>query len=127
MRGRPAEAAISALNDKAFMGSILRVTEAHVQTGKSEGPRPAAEGEQPRQGSRLRYQVVSIEKAKMPAGTEGNDWYRYVLSSGSSRITGFHRGSREEVKEYASHCVEEFNMRSVSGKSPRAMAPPKKK
>jgi hypothetical protein len=63
----------------------------------------------------------------MPAGTEGNDWYRYVLSGGSSRITGFHRGSRAEVEEYANHCVEEFNLRSISGKSARPMAPLKKK
>jgi RNA recognition motif-containing protein len=127
MRGRPATAAISALDGTAFMGSILRVTEALAQTAKFEERRPAAEGEQPGQQSRLRYQVVSVEKAKMPAGTEGNDWYRYVLSSGSSRITGFHRGSREEVKEYASQCVEAFNLRSISGKSPRAMVPPRKK
>jgi RNA recognition motif-containing protein len=127
MRGRPAKAAISALNDKAVLGSVLRVTEVHAQTGNVEEPRSAAEGEQPRQGSRLRYQVDSVEKAKMPAETEGQDWYRYVLSSGSSRITGFHRGSRAKVTEYASQCVEEFNLRNVSGKSRRAMAPPKKK
>ncbi len=127
MRGRSAKVAISALNGKAFKGSILRVSEAHEQPGGLSEPRPVAEDEQPRKSTRLRYQVASVEKAKMPAGTEGDDWYRYVLSSGSSLITGFHRGSRAEVKEYASHCVEEFNLRSVSGKSARVMAPPKKK
>ena len=74
-----------------------------------------------------RYEVVSVEKAVMPTGTDGNDWYRYVLSSGRSRITGFHRGSLDEVKEYASNCVEEFNLRSIRGKSTRAVVPSKKK
>jgi RNA recognition motif-containing protein len=127
MGAGPATAAISALDGALFSGSILRVTEAPAQTGASEEPRPATEDEQSRQHLRLRYQVVSVEKATMPAGTEGNDWYRYVLSSGNSRITGFHRGSRAEVDEYVSHCVEVFNLRSISGKSPRTMAPPKKK
>ena len=73
------------------------------------------------------YEVALVEKAAMPAGTEGDDWYRYVLSSGSSRITGFHRGSLAEVEEYAIHCTEEFNLRNSKGKSARPMAPRKKK
>jgi RNA recognition motif-containing protein len=127
MRERPAKAAISALNGKAFRGSILRVSEAQVQPGGFGEPKRAAEDGQTRAPMRLRYQVASVEKAKMPDGTEGDDWYRYVLSSGTSQITGFHRGSRAEVKEYADHCVEEFNLRSISGKSARTMSPPKKK
>jgi hypothetical protein len=74
-----------------------------------------------------RYEVVSVEKSVMPDGTEADDWYRYVLSSGRSRITGFHRGSLDEVKEYATNCVEEFNLRSVRGKSARTVVPSKKK
>jgi hypothetical protein len=75
----------------------------------------------------LPYEVILVEKAAMPTGTEGDDWYRYVLSSGGSPITGFHRGSLAEVKEYAAHCVEELNLRSIHGKSARTVIPLKKK
>jgi len=127
MRGRPAKTAISALNGAVFMGAILRVSEAHAPTDKHEESRPVTADEQPRLRLRLHYQVVSVEKARMPTGTDDEDWYRYVLSSGSSRVTGFRRGSREEVEEYASHWAEELNSRSISGKSPQAVTPLKKK
>lgn len=124
---RSAEEAIGSLNGKAFKGSILRVSESRDQPDAHSEPRRATGGEQQVKYGRMHYEIDSIEKATMPAGTEGDDWYRYVLTSGTSQITGFHRGSRAEVKEYASHCVEEFNQRSASGKSARTMAPPKKK
>jgi len=127
MRGRPAKAAISALDGKAFMGSILRVGEAPSQSGTmSERPR-VAEDERTRGPTRISYEVVSVEKTAMPAGVEGDDWYRYVLLGGKSRINGFRRGPRAAVEEYASHCVEELNLRSIRGKSTRPMAPAKKK
>lgn len=127
MRGHQATGAISALDGKAVMGSILRICEAQEQPGAfSKAPR-AAEDEHRRGLVRLVYGVASVEKAEMPAGSEGGEWYRYVLSSGSSRITGFHRGSRAEVEEYAVHCAEELNLRSIRGKRAHTMAPPKKK
>jgi hypothetical protein len=98
-----------------------------VQPSASSEPRRPAEDEHTRGPIRPIYKVASVEKAAMPAGTQGDDWYRYVLSSGSSRITGFHRGSRVEVEEYAIHCAEEFNLRSSKGKSARPMVPLKKK
>jgi len=127
MRHRQAKAAISALNGKTFGGSILRVGAAHVQPDASGKPRRTAENEQIIGPTRPIYEVASVEKATMPAGTEGDDWYHYVLSSGRSRITGFHRGSRAEVMAYASHVVEELNLRSERGKSARPTAPAKKK
>jgi RNA recognition motif-containing protein len=127
MGDRQAKAAISALNGKTFRGSILRVGEAHVQPGGSGKPRRVAEDERARGPIRLVYEVASVEKAEMPAGTQGDDWCRYVLASGSSRITGFHRGSCAEVREYATHCAEEFNLRSIRGKTARPMGPPRKR
>lgn len=58
----------------------------------------------------------------MPDGGQGGDWYRYVLASGPARITGFHRGTPEEVTEYAKNCAEDFNLRNATGKSTRALA-----
>jgi len=127
MRHRQAKAAISALNGRTFGGSILRVGTAHVQPNVSVKPRRAAEDEQTRDPTRPIYELASVEKATMPAGTEGDDWYRYVLSSGRSRITGFHRGTREEAITYASHAVEELNLRNERGKVTRPTAPAKKK
>lgn len=76
---------------------------------------------------RFRYEVASVEKAPVPDGGQGTDWYRYVLSCGSSRITGLHRGTREEVTAYATSCAEDFNFRSTTGKSKAALAYAKKK
>jgi hypothetical protein len=98
-----------------------------VQPSTSSKLRRTAEDGHTRGPIRPIYAVASVEKAAMPAGTEGDDWYRYVLSGGSSRITGFHRGSRAEVEEYAIHCAEEFNLRTNRGKSARPMVPRKKK
>jgi RNA recognition motif-containing protein len=127
MRDRPAKVAISTLNGKAFGGSILRVTEAPALPSELPKPRPSAEDELTRGPTRLIYHVASVEKAAMPAGAQGDDWYRYVLSSGRSRITGFHRGSHSEVKAFASQCAEEFNLRSERGKIVRPTAHAKKK
>ena len=128
MRGRQAKAAISALDGKTFGGSILRVGEASVRPATTSEPRRAAEDERTRDPTRPIYEVALVEKTAMPAGVEGDDWHRYVLSGGKARITGFHRGSRAEVKEYASHCVEELNLRSGRGtKSAPPMTPGKKK
>jgi hypothetical protein len=68
------------------------------------------------------YEVSTVERADIPGDGKGKDWYRYVLSSGRSVITGFHRGSLEEVQEYAAGCAEAFNLRNLTGKSSRANA-----
>jgi len=75
---------------------------------------------------RRQYAVLSVEKARMPEGGEGDDWYRYVLCCGSAQITGFHRGTLEEVTAYARNCAEDFNLRSASGKGPRTFGHTKK-
>jgi hypothetical protein len=62
------------------------------------------------------------EKTAMPAGGQGIDWYRYVLSSGEAGITGFHRDTLKEVRAHATSYAEDFNLRSVAGKSTHALA-----
>ena len=71
---------------------------------------------------RHHYEVASVERAELPDDGKGTDWYRYVLSSGRSCITGFHRGSLEEVTEYAAGCAAAFNQRNLTGKSARVSA-----
>ena len=73
------------------------------------------------------YQVATVEKTSSPEGGQGENWFRYVLSSGRSQITGLHRGTLDEVTEYATGCAELVNSRSAIGKSARTYAPSKKK
>ncbi len=71
---------------------------------------------------RPQFAVASVAKVAEPNGGMGEDWYRYELASGPARITGYHRGSPEEVMAYAQNCAEDFNMRNATGKSTRAFA-----
>ena len=134
IKSRRANAAISGLDGKAFRGSILRVKEAlrsqtapGTQAVRTRTPVSPAQDEPPSSSLRCHYQVSMVEKASAPDGAKGNDWYRYILSSGSSRITGFRCGSLAEVREYATSCADDLNLRGISGKSARAMVPSKKK
>lgn len=72
------------------------------------------------------YEVESIEPTAAPDGTDATDWFRYVLRSGRSMITGQRRGSRRDVQEYAVQCATQLNARALEGKSvwsPRGKKP----
>jgi hypothetical protein len=66
------------------------------------------------------FRVALVEKAAAPQGAEGDNWCRYVLESGHSAITGWRRGSLQEVTQHAIRSTEELNTRSNSGPSPWA-------
>jgi hypothetical protein len=68
------------------------------------------------------FVVDSVAKVAEPNGGTGDDWYRYELAGGLTRITGYHRGSPEEVMAYAQNCAQDFNLRNATGKSSRAFA-----
>jgi RNA recognition motif-containing protein len=129
------EGAITALDGHAFNGSIIRVSrvseKAHTpQVSKdpaSGAVLPCPDNETPSNLLRRRYEVACVEKAAMPVGGQGGDWYRYVLLSGSAQITGLHRGTLEEVTAYATGCAERFNFRSATGKSTRVVTHTKKR
>ncbi len=72
------------------------------------------------------FKVARVEKTGAPDGTEGQDWYRYVLESGRSTISGQRRGSRKDVHAYATQCAEQLNARGMTGQSiwsPRGRKP----
>jgi hypothetical protein len=77
--------------------------------------------------ARLRpYKVVRVEKTDAPEGGQGREWYRYVLDSGRSTITGRRCGSRKDVLAYASQCADQLNARGLTGQSiwsPRGRKP----
>jgi RNA recognition motif-containing protein len=129
-----ARRAIAELDGSVYCGAILCVNEAtSAQLAQQEeiirpDTAPAAEDNVPPSNILRRYyQVVSVEKASGPGGSLSDDWYRYELQSGPSSITGFHRGTRDEVTEYATECAAAFNLRSMKGKSARTTARPKKR
>jgi hypothetical protein len=66
------------------------------------------------------FRVALVEKSAMPEGAEGEDWYRYVLESGYAAITGWRRGSLQEITLHATRCTEDLNARSTAGVSPWA-------
>ena len=63
------------------------------------------------------FWVALVEKSVVSQGDEVEDWCRYVLESGYSAITGWRRGSLQEVTQHAIHCAEELNARSANGVS----------
>lgn len=86
-------------------------------TAKASRPSPAM----PRP-----FKVARVEKTDAPDGGQGQDWYRYVLESGRSTITGHRCGSRKDVLAYATQCAEQLNTRGLTGQSiwsPRGRKP----
>lgn len=63
------------------------------------------------------FKVVRVEKTGAPDGSEGQDWYCYVLEGGCSTITGQRRGSHSDVLEYATQCTERLNARRLTARS----------
>jgi hypothetical protein len=64
-----------------------------------------------------KYYVVSVEKTDPPPGMPGDDWYRYVIGQGRSRIEGLKPGSLQAVTEHAELFAEGLNARASKGNS----------
>jgi hypothetical protein len=72
------------------------------------------------------FEVTSVEKSGAPDGGSDQDWYRYVLTSRRSTITGHRRGSAKGVHAYASQCADQLNTRAAQAQSiwsPRGRKP----
>ena len=64
--------------------------------------------------------IVSVEKTSSPDGTAGGDWYRYVIDSPGSPITGYRHGKKKEVLEYLKECTGQLDERRNPRKGSRA-------
>ena len=129
MREPAARTAIAALDGRLFDGALLSVretTEHPLLEAKSVNSVPKLDDDAPRVIMHRRYEVASVEKVDGPGGADGDDWYRYELVRGKSQITGYHRGTRSEVIEYATECGANFNERNRRGKALRPTAPARK-
>ena len=130
MEDAAARQAIEKLNGLLFYGTILSVHEATESQLRNTEPVPASpikDEEPPRAIMHRRYEVAEVEKVDGPGGADGDDWYRYTLTRGASQITGFHRGTRAEVTDYAAECEEAFNERNRRGKATHPLAMRRKK
>jgi len=123
------ERVVSALDGQVLYGSTLHVSLMSWTDRLLRAPgdpstekKDHSDDETPSSLRPPRYEVTSVEAVAIPEGGASDNWYRYVLSSGDAQITGFHRGSLEEVTAYATSCAEDFNLRSAAGKGTRASA-----
>jgi len=66
---------------------------------------------------KLKYSVVTVEKTNTPAGMTGDNWHRYVIGQGTSRIEGRKPGTLKAVTLHAETVVEDLNSRTGRGGS----------
>ena len=72
------------------------------------------------------YSLISIEKIDTPDGLPDDDWYRYVIGQGTSKIEGLRSGSLNTVTHHAEQYAKELNERFSKGGStysPRKKVP----
>lgn len=73
---------------------------------------------------KVKYHVVSVEKTSPPEGVPGDNWHRYVIGQGTSKIEGKKPGSLQAVTEHAETVAEDLNSRT--SRSGSTYAPRKK-
>jgi len=58
------------------------------------------------------YEIVSIKRAESPPGTEGSNWYDYVIAfAGTKTVRGCRQGSLKDVTSAVEEIVEQLNER----------------
>lgn len=66
---------------------------------------------------KLKYSVEIVEKTSTPEGMTGDNWHRYVIGQGGSRIEGKKPGSLKAVTQHAEAAADELNSRIGGGGS----------
>ncbi len=74
--------------------------------------------------NKLKYQVITVEKTLPPSGMPGDNWHRYVIGQGTSKIEGKKPGTLKAVTQHAEAVAEDLNFRA--GKGGSTYAPRKK-
>lgn len=135
MEDDAARAAMAALNGTIFMNRTIKLGPqpprdrtylAAADAAPVPGARPATDTAAPDLATAPVFVVDSVEETEVPGGAKGDNWYRYVLKSDRSTITGLRSGSREQVRTYASQAAERLNIRSAlcqTSWSPRGRKP----
>ncbi len=55
------------------------------------------------------FRVALVEEAALPQGAAGENWCRYVIENAHATMTGWRRGSLQDVTHYARDYTEELN------------------
>jgi len=63
------------------------------------------------------FQVIEVDKITPPEGLTGDNWYRYVIGQGHSKIEGKKTGTLQTVTAHAETVVEDLNSRKGKGVS----------
>jgi hypothetical protein len=61
------------------------------------------------------FHVETVEKTMPPEGAPDDNWHRYVIGKGSSRIEGKKLGSLYDVTRHAETVAEDLNSRKARG------------
>ena len=68
--------------------------------------------------SAIQYRVVSVKKTDTPKGMQEDNWFRYIIGQGQSKIEGLRTGTLKTVTEHAKSVAEDLNLRGKKGFSP---------
>lgn len=72
--------------------------------------------------------LISIDRAAAPRGAAGDDWLVYRIAHGTNVVTGYRRGSHNNVAAEVERIMNAFNVRLLSKgrryRSARAPTPP---
>lgn len=61
------------------------------------------------------FELLSVDRADPPEGSQGKDWVRYEIVQGSNVIRGYRQGSLTSIRQVAEEIVVGLNER----RSPR--------
>ena len=87
---------------------------------------PAATIIQPTRQLAEAFELSDIERTKAPDGGGGQDWYRYIITQGPNKITGYRQGSQRAVTKAVKEIILELNERR-NGKKARVHLTPSRK
>ena len=62
----------------------------------------------------VQYRVMSVEKTATPKGLPEDNWYRYVIGQGRSKIKGLRPGTLKTVTDHANAVADDLNARGTS-------------
>ena len=119
LEGNDAKRVIAALDGSLLRGMSLRISEVYCSNKVSSSTTTDAPADTtppisfPKGHSAYQpFRLISVERVSDPLLGQAQDWFRYTLISGTSRITGLHRGTLAEVTEFAENSTEAFNLRN---------------
>lgn len=67
--------------------------------------------------NKLKYEVETVEKTTAPEGMPGDNWHRYVVGQGKTRIEGKKPGTLKAVTLHAEAFAADLNSRTGKGGS----------